>query len=245
MPRSLHPALDRHAPPGGGHTPPGHLGGDGGGAPAPRGRPGGDPRLRRYRIGLAFAVLSIAMLFTALTSAYVYRQGSSRYDEITRSYVSDWRPMVIPQILWLNTFLLLLSSVTVEFSRRQIFREPAATEEWLGLGAPARRAALPWMGISLILGIAFLIGQSLAWRQLWLQGAFASTDPGSAFFYLLTGTHAVHLFGGICAFLWSLLAGLLHRPLRSRQIALDIAAWYWHAMGLLWLYLFALMLVLR
>ncbi|MBI2682941.1 MAG: hypothetical protein HYX26_06955 [Acidobacteriales bacterium] len=45
--------------------------------------------------------------------------------------------------------------------------------------------------------------------------------------------------------LWTVAANLLHRPLLSRQIALDVTAWYWHAMGLLWLYVFTLMLVLR
>ena len=235
-------ALHGHS---GSSSPPTHFGGEGGGTPPPRGGPGGNPRLRRYRIGLAFAIVSVYMLFIAITSAYVYRQGTSRFDEQSMTYTSDWKPMVVPQILWLNTFLLLLSSVTSELARRQIFREPGATEEWLGMGSPAKKASLPWLAISLVLGFGFLSGQFLAWKQLFEQGIYASTNPSSSFFYLLTGTHAVHLFGGIIAFLWTVAANLLHRPLLSRQIALDVTAWYWHAMGILWLYVFTLMLVLR
>ena len=148
---------------------------------------------------------------------------------------------MLPRILWLNTFILLISSATAELARRQLFDEPALTEEWLGLGRPTRRRALPWQGITLILGIGFLVGQYLAWRQLNFAGWLVKTNPSSSFFFILTGAHAVHLLGGLIALTWAALATALARPMESRQVATDISAWYWHYMGLLWLGILGLM----
>ena len=128
----------------------------------------------------------------------------------------------------------------MEMARRQVFREPLVTEEWLGLGTPTRTASLPWLGVTFLLGIGFLVGQFLAWQQLHAQGIFLASNPSSSFFFLLTGTHALHLIGGVVALSWASLAGILARPLESRQIATDVSAWYWHAMGVLWIYIFVL-----
>src|SRR5437764_11417791 len=130
----------------------------------PPGRRGPRERLRKFRVGVGLALISIFILFVGLTSAYVVRQGGGTLDEHTGVFTRDWKPVVIPQILWLNTVLLLLSSLTIELARRQVFREPLVTEEWLGLGTPTRRASLPWLGLTLVLGLGFLTGQYVAWR---------------------------------------------------------------------------------
>jgi cytochrome c oxidase subunit III len=222
--------------------------GDGGGDDwhnQPHGRRGPRDRLHKYRIGLGLALVSIYILFTAFVSAYMVRQGGGRLDTSRGIFVSDWKPLVVPGILWVNTALLLLSSLSVEFARRQLFSEPLVIEEWLGLGTPTRRRSLPWLGITLILGIGFLAGQYLAWNQLIQQGVFIATNPSSDFFFLLTGTHAVHLFGGLLALLWAGISSLVMRPLESRQIATDISAWYWHSMGILWLAIFVLFIFVK
>ncbi|MCU1311246.1 MAG: cytochrome c oxidase, subunit [Candidatus Angelobacter sp.] len=206
----------------------------------PHGRRGPRDRLNRYRLGIGLAVLSIFILFIALTSAYIVRQGTGHVDTNTSEFVTDWKPMVIPGILWINTILLIMSSLSMEMARRQVFREPLVTEEWLGLGTPTRKASLPWLGVTFLLGIGFLIGQFVAWQQLHAQGIFLASNPSSSFFFLLTGTHALHLVGGVLALAWASLAGILAKPLESRQIATDVSAWYWHAMGLLWIYIFVL-----
>jgi cytochrome c oxidase subunit 3 len=210
----------------------------------PPGRQGPYARLKRFRVGLAVTLISVFILFVALTSAYVVRQGGGRIDD-AGNFVRDWKPVVIPQILWLNTELLLLSSLTIELARRHVFREPLVTEEWLGLGTPTRRASLPWLSITLILGFGFLAGQFVAWRQLNAQGIFLASSPSSSFFFILTGAHALHLVCGICVLLWAAFASVTARPLESRQIATDFGAWYWHAMGVLWVYIFALFLLVK
>src|SRR4051812_33632656 len=195
----------------------------------PPGRRGPHERLKRFRVGVLLALISVFTVFIGLTSAYVVRQGGGKLDTTTGTFVRDWKPMVVPRILWLNTALLLLSSFTIEFARRQVFREPQVTEEWLGMGTPTRRASLPWLGITLLLGFGFLAGQYAAWRQLNDAGIFLSTGPSSSFFFILTGAHAVHLLVGLVVLMWAAVASVLSRSLESRQIATDFGAWYWHA----------------
>ena len=141
-------------------------------------------RIRRepLRIGMWVALASILMLFTALSSAYIVRAGSS----------TDWTAICMPRVLLLSTALILISSVTMEVARRKSQRL-------------LRSAATPaWLLVTMLLGLAFLASQLVAWKQLARQGVYLASNPHSSFFYLLTATHAVHLAGGLLAliFLW-------------------------------------------
>jgi len=214
-------------------------GDDGNSGPEGSGPPSSRERLRRYRMGLATGLVSVIMLFVALTSAYVVRQGVGVWDEASGTYKTDWRPLHVPPILWINTALLMLSSVTVERARRSLLAPAVAG--WPGM--LERRKPIPWLGITLVLGTGFLAGQYIAWGELRRQGIYLATNPSSSFFYVLTGAHAVHLLGGLLALLYAAAAPILapSRSLASRQITLDVAAWYWHFMGFLWIYIFALL----
>jgi len=132
----------------------------------------------------------------------------------------------------------------MELARRHIFREFDVLEEWLGLGTPALRRTLPWIGATLALGLMFLAGQVIAWRQLTAQGfAFNRwATPASYFFYLITGLHAAHLALGVLALVSCLVALSHFKRVESRQIAVDATAWFWHTMTLAWLILFAVLL---
>src|SRR5580698_4560664 len=101
--------------------------------------------------------------------------------------------------------------------------------------------AFPWLAGTIVLGLIFLAGQYIAWRELAAQHIFFRTNQSSHFFYLITGVHAVHLFLGIAALLTAFTALYVSRQLENRQILVDGAAWYWHAMGILWLFLFTLL----
>ena len=101
--------------------------------------------------------------------------------------------------------------------------------------------SFPWLGITVLLGIGFLAGQWLAWGELHARGFFVDTNPNSSFVFLLTIAHAIHLGGGMIALLWAAGAFLLHTPVEARRIVVDITAWYWHFMAVLWVYVFALL----
>ncbi len=126
------------------------------------------------RLGLGFALLGISMLFIALTSAYIVRQGTE----------AAWTAIAMPDILPANTSLILAGSVAIELARR------------------SRRAPGRWLALTLALGAAFLMGQYAAWRELSRAGMYLATNPHSSFFYLLTAVHGVHLAGGLAVLAW-------------------------------------------
>jgi cytochrome c oxidase subunit 3 len=176
----------------------------------------------RYRVGVWVAIAGVLMLFTALASAYIVRSASG----------NDWQPLVLPRMLWLSSALIIVSSFTMEFSRRS-------------LKAQNDRSYGRWLGYTLVLGLGFLVAQFLAWRQLVRQGVYLASNPHSSFFYLFTATHGIHLCGGLIGLTYLLLrtrtrTGTVEGELK-RMGAADAMSTYWHFMDALWLGLFALL----
>jgi cytochrome c oxidase subunit III len=224
----------------GAHPP---LTGGGGDGRGDSGSPNYGERLRRARLGLAVALTPIVMLFVSFTSAYIVRQGLPTLDERTGTYVRDWLTVNLPvALLLVNTLLLLVSSLTAELARRQITRQAALApvRSIPGVSVGEERG-FPWLNVTVVLGLGFLAGQWMAWRELANRGFYLATSPSSSFFYLLTGTHAVHLAGGVLALLCAALTSLLNKPVEARRIVVDVSAWYWHFMAVLWIYIFALL----
>ena len=179
---------------------------------------------RASRSGIWVGIFAITMSFAAFTSALYVRQGSG-----------DGVHIVLPPILYANTIALLLSSFTIEMSRRGIAREVGP--EALGL-----RRGTDWLVATLILGLAFVAGQYQAWRNLAAHGLYLATNSNSSFFYVFTAMHALHLFGGIAALVY-LIRRLVGVRRGFRQSLFDTTAIYWHFMGVLWLYLLLVMSV--
>lgn len=241
--------VERKAPGTGGKPPVDRrpTGGGGGGGDDDWKSPRRGPReaLHRTRAFVFCALAGDMMFFVALVVLFYARQAGTRMDPATFRQIGDWHPIPLPPILFLNTALLLLSSLAMERARLHIFREFDVLEEWLGLGRPALRRTLPWMGVTLILGLLFLAGQITAWKQLTAQGfAFDRwSTPASYFFYVITGLHAAHLALGILALIFCLSALTRLKRVESRQIAVDSTAWFWHTMGFAWLVLFGVLVL--
>lgn len=207
-----------------------------------RGLPDYPTRLRRARLGLLVALTPVLMLFVSFTSAYVVRQGLPTLDPRTNQLVHDWIPVKLPALLWVNTLVLLLSSVGMELARRQSkFAAAAVTTKQAGPVAVSAAGKMPWLTMTVALGLLFLLGQWMAWKQLATSGFYVATTPSSSFVYLLTGAHAVHLMGGVVALLVAGLFVLLRRPVTTRSIVVDVAGWYWHFMAALWVYILCLL----
>src|SRR6266571_4917124 len=177
----------------------------------------------RYRIGVWVAIASILMLFVALTSSYIVRSASS----------NDWKPIAMPKVLWLSTALILISSITIEISRRSLKRDNNA-------------AYSRWLINTVVLGTGFVVSQLVAWRQLVRQGVYMASNPYNSFFYLFTAAHGLHLLGGILALTYLLLRTRQKRATVEGELrrigAADAAAIYWHFMDGLWVSLFALLM---
>ena len=233
---------------GGGIDVPHYPGGDGGnGGGSNDNFPNYSERLRRYRLGLAVGIAPIIMLFVSFTSAYIVRQGLSTWNERVGAYASDWLPVSLPTLLLgVNTCVLLFSSLTMELARRQAARRAALAPVTAlpGIASDDEKPA-PWLSITVVLGLGFLAGQLLAWKELAARGFYLSTGPSSSFVYLLTGMHAMHLAGGILALLYAAASAWFRRPVEARRVVIDVTAWYWHFMALLWVYIFALIEIAR
>ncbi|MBZ5547586.1 MAG: hypothetical protein LAO22_06425 [Acidobacteriia bacterium] len=219
----------------------GHSGRDGGDS-KPDFMPNYGERLRRARLGLAVAMTPILMLFISFTAAYLVRRGFLTFDLSNNAYVRTWLPVRLPWF-WLlaNSAVLILSSVSIEFARRDITRQSALAplQSIPGISLGDERH-FPWLGVTTVLGCTFLAGQLFLWSQLAARGFHLNTSPSSSFVYFLTGMHALHLAGGALALAFADVATLLHRPIESRRIVVDITAWYWHCMTGLWIYILAL-----
>ncbi|MFN0167462.1 MAG: heme-copper oxidase subunit III [Bryobacteraceae bacterium] len=204
----------------GGGGPP--VGIDGGGeGRGPEGQPGGHGAQRRASFtGLLVALAAIFMFFAAILSAFVIRRGIS----------GDWRPTPLPSIIWGNTVALLLSSAMIELARRS-------------LRAGRRVAFNRFWTAGTILGFLFLAGQGWAWWQLNEQGFYVNANPSSAFFYIFTVAHALHLFGGVIALGYVNAQALRLQMGPGKRTAADISALYWHFMDLLWLCLLAILAI--
>jgi len=175
---------------------------------------------RAYVNGMVIALGGILMFFMALVSAYIVRKDMPN---------SAWVQLNVPPILWLNTLILIASSFTLARSRGRLLANDDA-------------GFRHWWGVTTILGIFFLVGQVIAWRQLAAAGLFLATNPASSFFYVFTAAHGLHLLGGVLALLW-----VAFRPTHklTRSTATEIVSMYWHFMDGLWVFLFLLLLLGR
>ena len=193
--------------------------------PIDRGWGGGDSEGRGANrrasfTGLFVLLAASTMVFTALGSAFVVRRGLS----------DDWASMAKPPILFLNTVVLLASSVVLDFSRR-------------AMKAHDRGKFNLWWTGSTALGFLFLAGQAMAWYQLKEAGVFIATNPSSSFFYVLTAAHAFHLVGGVTALVYVDVQAWRLRLGPAKRTTIDVAAIFWHFLCGLWLMLMVLFYV--
>jgi cytochrome c oxidase subunit 3 len=203
--------------------------GHGGGTPPPA---GGDddgdssgplhpvPR-RAYFTALQMGLAAIVMFFMALASSYIVRKGLG----------NDWQRTPMPAVVWFNTTILLISSVTIAVARKK-------------LEGGEREAFRSWWWVTTGLGLLFLAGQIVAWRQLAAAGMLLATNPSSSFFYLLTAAHGAHPAGGIFA-LFYVMFRRWKRSRISQATAAELTSIYWHFMDGLWVFLLVLLTVGR
>ena len=175
-----------------------------------------DYRPGAVAVGLYVYFAVMAIIFSLTVAAYLMRMG---LHEALGHGAGDWRPMPEPALLWVNSFILLLSGIAWEVARR-------------GVSRPDRiRIAVIAGGL---LGIAFLLGQVMLWRHYDAAGYYLSANPANAFFYLLTAIHGLHLIGGLAAWL-----RVLARP---RLSSIRLCALYWHSLLFIWVLLAGLLL---
>jgi cytochrome c oxidase subunit 3 len=182
--------------------------------------------------GMWVVVAAISMSFAAFTSSMIVRQGSS----------ADWLHFQLPRVLYVNTLILLASSVTLELTRRRVIAIPATLRHSSADARSLLSNGIYWLYVTGALGLIFILGQFLAWRNLAAQGLYLATNPSSSFFYVFTALHGAHLLGGIAG-----LAYVLRKLTGSKaDSAMHVRSFgafsiYWHFMDILWVYLLLLL----
>jgi cytochrome c oxidase subunit 3 len=169
-------------------------------------------------VGLRLVLAVVTVLFSLIVVAYGDRMA-----------VRDWRPFPEPLLLWLNTLMLVFSSLA-----------------WHWACINARRGSLEGVKTGLLAGggtaVAFLLGQYWAWQQMIALGYYAESNPANAFFYLVTAAHGLHLLGGLVA--WGRTVAKVWRgeALARVRLSVELCAVYWHFLLVVWLVLFVLLL---
>ncbi|MCS6980966.1 MAG: cytochrome c oxidase subunit 3 [Flavobacteriales bacterium] len=171
---------------------------------------------RGRKLLLWLSMASMAMAFAGLTSAFIVRQEQA-----------NWYRFSLPFILWVGTVLLVVSTAAV-----------------IGAQLAAARGVFRWagffLGLALALGIGFTVCQFRGWSELTRSGVFFvdKKSPSGAFFYVLTGLHLAHLFGGMIALLVSSLRSFFKKYSLQNYLGLKLTAIFWHFLTGLWLYIF-------
>jgi cytochrome c oxidase subunit 3 len=189
-------------------------GGDGGWG-GNDGEPFGGLPMPMAKAGLLVFMGVVTVLFSIIVSTYVARM----------AFV-DWDPLPEPRLLWLNTAVLILSSGGMQWA-------------WVATDRGQRASVQIGLLVGGVGAFLFLAGQLWAWQQLGALGYFVARNPANSFFYLITAAHGLHLLGGLVA--WGRTSGKLWSGVGVR-LSVQLCAWYWHFLLVVWLVLFALML---
>ncbi len=163
-------------------------------------------------LGIVTLICASAMTFAAMVGAMIFR----------RSLNNDWHSLPVPRILWWNTLALIISSITIDAARRFLRHDRRRLFNW-------------YWSAGCGLGTLFLIGQALAWRELYQRGFFLADGVSNAFFYVITWAHAAHVVGALIAVYYVEFRALRFELGLSRRNLVTISAVFWHFLDAMWL----------
>lgn len=164
-------------------------------------------------------IVSIIMIFAALTSAYLVRRAEG-----------NWVEFELPAIFWINSAILLASSVTMQWAYFSAKRDNL-------------NALKTGMVLTVVLALAFLVGQWYSWEALVDRRVFFVGNPSGSFLYVLTGMHAFHLITGLVFLVIILVASFQFKIHAKSMVRMEMCTTYWHFLDILWLYLFVFLLI--
>jgi cytochrome c oxidase subunit 3 len=184
-------------------------------------------RLPAAAVGLRLYFGVATVMFLLIAAVFVMRMGGHG---ISTGQGPDWKPMYWPPLLWFNTGVLMLSSLAWEWARTAAHR---GQRENL-------RAGLIAGGV---LALVFLAGQLTVWRQLEEAGCGITATTMSAFFYLITALHGLHLAGGLAVWGRTTVKVLGGKEVSEVRQSVELCTIYWHFLLLVWLVMFGLLLL--
>ncbi|MBY0425537.1 MAG: cytochrome c oxidase subunit 3 [Cytophagales bacterium] len=166
------------------------------------------------KFALWLFMVSIVMIFAALTSAYLVRMAEG-----------NWLLFEMPDMLTITTVILFISSITMHIAYKNAQKDNLSTLK-------------VFVSITFGLGILFLLGQYEAWKELVAMKVFFVGNPSGSFLYVLTGVHAFHLVSGLVYLLIVLINSFRLKIHSKNMVQMEMCTTYWHFLDGLWIYLF-------
>lgn len=166
------------------------------------------------------AIGSILMMFAGLTSAF-----------IVKSNQSSWVPVTVPKVFWISTAVILASSITVQMALRSFKQRSMSGYRSL-------------IGVTLVLGIAFVVLQWLGFQDLWSQKITFTGSGAGQFLYVIFGLHAIHVIGGVIVLIVMFIKAFVGGTKLYSSVPVEVAAIYWHFVDLLWIYLLLFFIII-
>lgn len=169
------------------------------------------------KVALVWFLVVASVVFSLFTVSYLIRME-----------LPDWRPLSEPGQLWLNTALLVISSIMFQWAHNIVNNGQSKNLRTAFIGGG-------------VFALLFIVGQLIVWDNLQSAGHFLAANPANSFYYLLTGLHALHILGGL--WVWSkssirLLSGAEPQDVR---LSIELCTLYWHFLLIVWLVMFALL----
>jgi cytochrome c oxidase subunit 3 len=179
-------------------------------------------KIHPHKFTLWVAIGSILMMFAGLTSAF-----------IVKSNLVGWRDVEMPQIFWVSTAVIIVSSITVQLALRSFKQRDMGRYRQL-------------IAMTFILGMAFVVMQWLGFRELWYDQnvTLKGVTGAGQFLYIIFGLHALHVLGGVIALLVMFIKAFFGKSKNYSSVPVELAATYWHFVDLLWIYLLVFFIVI-
>lgn len=185
-----------------------------------------DTGLYNAKLGIWLFLASEVMLFGALFSSYI----------MLRMGAPDWpRGATILNVPLgaLNTIILITSSLTIIMS-------------WVSLRLNDFAKFRKYMGITILLALAFLVIKAFEYAAKFEHHLYPSTNTYMAIYFTMTGLHALHIIGGIVVntYMWGPGSRMWKTDPEHFTNRIEIAGLYWHFVDLVWLFLFPILYLL-
>ena len=177
-------------------------------------------KIHPHKFTMCVAIGSMVMMFAGLTSAF-----------IVKSNQVGWRTVDIPKMFWISTAVIIVSSITMQLALRS-FKQREMNQYRL------------LTGLTLLLGVAFVVLQWLGFQQLWEQKIQFRGSGAGQFLYVIFGLHAIHVVGGILALIVMFIKAFVGKVKLYSSVPVEVMVTYWHFVDLLWIYLLIFFLVI-
>jgi cytochrome c oxidase subunit 3 len=177
-------------------------------------------RIHPHKFTMWVAIGSIVMMFAGLTSAF-----------IVKSNQTNWVTVTIPRMFWISTGAIIISSITLQMALRSFKQREMNQYRML-------------MGVTLLLGIAFVVFQWLGFQELWAQKITFRGAGAGQFLYVIFGLHAIHVIGGIIALIIMFIRAFIGKTKLYSSVPVEVMAVYWHFVDVLWVYLLIFFLII-